>query len=34
MTTAEQEQLKEEFIRVRGTWGEPWQRILEVAQFL
>jgi alkylhydroperoxidase/carboxymuconolactone decarboxylase family protein YurZ len=30
MTTAEQEELKEEFIRVRGTWGEPWQRILEL----
>jgi alkylhydroperoxidase/carboxymuconolactone decarboxylase family protein YurZ len=27
--TAEQQQIKDEFIRVRGTWGEPWQRMLE-----
>jgi alkylhydroperoxidase/carboxymuconolactone decarboxylase family protein YurZ len=28
--TAEQREIKEEFIRVRGTWGEPWQRMLEL----
>ncbi len=30
MTTPERDELKEEFIRVRGTWGEPWQRMLEL----
>lgn len=25
-----QRALREEFIRVRGSWGEPWQRILEL----
>jgi alkylhydroperoxidase/carboxymuconolactone decarboxylase family protein YurZ len=28
--TAEQQEIKDEFIRVRGTWGEPWQRMLEL----
>jgi alkylhydroperoxidase/carboxymuconolactone decarboxylase family protein YurZ len=28
--TAEQREIKDEFIRVRGTWGEPWQRMLEL----
>jgi AhpD family alkylhydroperoxidase len=28
--TAEQWEIKEEFVRVRGTWGEPWQRVLEL----
>jgi alkylhydroperoxidase/carboxymuconolactone decarboxylase family protein YurZ len=28
--TVEQQQIKDEFTRVRGTWGEPWQRILEL----
>lgn len=28
--TAEQQQVKDEFIEVRGTWGEPWQRMLEL----
>lgn len=28
--SARQEKIKEEFIRVRGTWGEPWQAILEL----
>lgn len=28
--SAEQEQLKEEFIRVRGTWGDVWQGMLEL----
>lgn len=29
MITDEQQEIKNEFIRVRGTWGKPWQRILE-----
>ena len=28
--TEEQQRVKEEFVAVRGTWGEPWQRILEL----
>lgn len=28
--TAEQEQIKAEFIRVRGAWGDTWERILEL----
>jgi alkylhydroperoxidase/carboxymuconolactone decarboxylase family protein YurZ len=28
--TAEQQQIKDEFVQVRGTWGEPWQRMLEL----
>lgn len=28
--TAEQQQIKDEFVRVRGTWDEAWQRILEL----
>lgn len=28
--TAEQEALKDEFVKVRGTWGDPWQCILEL----
>jgi alkylhydroperoxidase/carboxymuconolactone decarboxylase family protein YurZ len=28
--TAEQQEIKDEFVRVRGTWGEPWQRMLEL----
>lgn len=28
--TAEQQEIKDEFIKVRGTWGEPWQRMLEL----
>jgi alkylhydroperoxidase/carboxymuconolactone decarboxylase family protein YurZ len=28
--TAEQQRIKDEFVAVRGTWGEPWQRILEL----
>ena len=28
--TTEQQRVKDEFVRVRGTWGEPWQRILEL----
>jgi alkylhydroperoxidase/carboxymuconolactone decarboxylase family protein YurZ len=28
--TEEQQALKDEFIRIRGTWGEPWQRMLEL----
>lgn len=28
--TPEQQQIKDEFVKVRGTWGEPWQRILEI----
>jgi alkylhydroperoxidase/carboxymuconolactone decarboxylase family protein YurZ len=28
--TAEQEALKEEFIEVRGTWGEPWEGMLRL----
>jgi alkylhydroperoxidase/carboxymuconolactone decarboxylase family protein YurZ len=33
MTTAltdEQQEIKDEFVRVRGTWGEPWQHMLEL----
>ena len=33
--TEEQQAIKDEFVRVRGTWGEPWQRMLELdAPFL
>jgi len=28
--SARQEEIKDEFIRVRGTWGETWQSILEL----
>lgn len=28
--TRDQQQIKDEFIRVRGTWGEPWERMLEL----
>ena len=28
--TPEQQEIKDEFVRVRGTWGEPWQRMLEL----
>jgi alkylhydroperoxidase/carboxymuconolactone decarboxylase family protein YurZ len=28
--TAEQQEIKDEFVRARGTWGEPWQRMLEL----
>jgi alkylhydroperoxidase/carboxymuconolactone decarboxylase family protein YurZ len=28
--TAEQQQIKDEFVRVRGTWGEAWQCMLEL----
>ncbi|HEY2207403.1 MAG TPA: carboxymuconolactone decarboxylase family protein [Pseudonocardia sp.] len=28
--TAEQQEIKDEFVEVRGTWGEPWQRMLEL----
>lgn len=28
--TDEQQEIKDEFVRVRGTWGEPWQRMLEL----
>jgi alkylhydroperoxidase/carboxymuconolactone decarboxylase family protein YurZ len=28
--TPEQQQIKDEFVKVRGTWGEPWQRMLEI----
>lgn len=28
--TAEQEQLKQEFIDVRGTWGDSWESILQL----
>jgi alkylhydroperoxidase/carboxymuconolactone decarboxylase family protein YurZ len=28
--TAEQQKIKDDFIKVRGTWGEPWQRMLEL----
>lgn len=27
--TEDREAIKNEFIRLRGTWGEPWQRILD-----
>jgi alkylhydroperoxidase/carboxymuconolactone decarboxylase family protein YurZ len=31
MTLTDQQQaIKDEFIDVRGTWGEPWQRMLEL----
>lgn len=26
----EQQEIKDEFVRVRGTWGEPWQHMLEL----
>jgi len=29
--SAQQQEIKDEFIRVRGTWGESWQAILELA---
>jgi alkylhydroperoxidase/carboxymuconolactone decarboxylase family protein YurZ len=28
--TVEQQDIKDDFIRVRGTWGEPWERMLEL----
>jgi alkylhydroperoxidase/carboxymuconolactone decarboxylase family protein YurZ len=28
--TAEQQEIKDEFIRVLGTWGDPWQRMVEL----
>jgi alkylhydroperoxidase/carboxymuconolactone decarboxylase family protein YurZ len=28
--TADQQEIKDEFIRIRGTWGEGWQRMLEL----
>jgi alkylhydroperoxidase/carboxymuconolactone decarboxylase family protein YurZ len=28
--TDQQQAIKDEFIDVRGTWGEPWQRMLEL----
>lgn len=28
--TPDQQQIKDEFLAVRGTWGEPWQRMLEL----
>ena len=28
--TARQQEIKDEFIAVRGTWGEPWERMLEL----
>jgi alkylhydroperoxidase/carboxymuconolactone decarboxylase family protein YurZ len=28
--SARQQEIKDEFIRVRGTWGESWQAILEL----
>lgn len=28
--TDEQQGIKDEFVRVRGTWGEPWQHMLEL----
>ncbi len=28
--TAEQQEIKDEFVKVRGTWGEPWQHMLEL----
>jgi alkylhydroperoxidase/carboxymuconolactone decarboxylase family protein YurZ len=28
--TPEQQRVKDEFLAVRGTWGEPWQRIVEL----
>lgn len=33
--TARQQEIKDEFIAVRGTWGELWQRMLELdAEFV
>jgi alkylhydroperoxidase/carboxymuconolactone decarboxylase family protein YurZ len=33
--TERQQQIKDEFIAVRGTWGEPWERMLELdAEFV
>lgn len=28
--TEQQEEVKQDFIRIRGTWGEPWQAIVEL----
>lgn len=28
--TEEQQSIKDEFIRIRGTWGDPWEAILEL----
>ena len=28
--TAEQQSIKDEFIKVRGTWGDSWERMLEL----
>jgi alkylhydroperoxidase/carboxymuconolactone decarboxylase family protein YurZ len=28
--TPEQQRVKDEFVAARGTWGEPWQRIVEL----
>lgn len=28
--TDEQQAIKDEFVQLRGTWGEPWQRMLEL----
>jgi alkylhydroperoxidase/carboxymuconolactone decarboxylase family protein YurZ len=28
--TARQQEIKDEFVAVRGTWGAPWQRMLEL----
>jgi alkylhydroperoxidase/carboxymuconolactone decarboxylase family protein YurZ len=28
--TAEQQEIKDEFIKVRGSWGDPWERMLEL----
>jgi alkylhydroperoxidase/carboxymuconolactone decarboxylase family protein YurZ len=28
--TAEQQEIKDEFVKVRGTWGDPWERMLEL----
>ena len=30
MLTAEQQQIKDEFIAVRSTWSDAWERILEL----
>jgi alkylhydroperoxidase/carboxymuconolactone decarboxylase family protein YurZ len=30
--SARQQQIKDEFIKVRGTWGDSWQAILELDQ--
>lgn len=33
--SARQQEIKDEFIKVRGTWGEPWERMLELdAEFV